>query len=95
MAAWVVATCGCLIVIMGISTVNGWHAAQYGKPVLAGWGAVALGCGLGVEALPRLLGWSSRVGFLFATVGAGFVVVGAISQLLSRPAGKRRHHRGS
>jgi cbb3-type cytochrome oxidase subunit 3 len=90
MTAWIMVICGCFIAVLGVLTRNGWRAAQYSRPVLAGWGTVAMGGGLAVDGLPRLLGWSSGVGFVWATVGLGLVVLGVVGQILSRAGRKAR-----
>lgn len=94
MTAWIVVICGGFIGVLGVLTLNGWRAAQYRKPALAGWGALVVGGGLVVDGLPRLLGWSSGAGFLSATIGMGLVALGSVAQILSR-AGREQHPESS
>ncbi|SEF90784.1 hypothetical protein SAMN05216223_102439 [Actinacidiphila yanglinensis] len=89
MAAWVMVICGCFIAFLGVLTLNGWRAAQYRSPLVAGGGGVAVGSGLAIDGLPKLLGWSSGVGFALATVGLVLVVLGSAAQLYNRPGSKR------
>lgn len=90
MTAWIMVVCGWFVVSLGILTLNGWRAAQYARPAMAGWGAVAAGSGLAVDGLPRLLGWSDGVCFGLATVGLGLVALGSVGQILSRSGWRHR-----
>jgi hypothetical protein len=86
--------CGAFIVVWGVLALNGRRAEQYGKPRVAGWGLVAMGCGFVVDGMPRLLGLSAQAGFGWASVGMGVVAIGAVAQLLSRPVGRSPRSRG-
>lgn len=95
MAAWVMVICGCFIAILGALTLNGWRAAQYRNPLVAGGGALAIGGGLAIDGLPKLFGWSSGVGLAVATVGLVLVVLGSAAQLYGRPGARGRRMESS
>ncbi|MFD3451689.1 hypothetical protein ACFWVC_05870 [Streptomyces sp. NPDC058691] len=94
MTAWIMLACGCVMAAMGTSTLNGWRAAQYRQHHMAGWGAIVMGGGLALEGVPRLAGWSYRVGADLATVALALVVLGAVLQVLGRPVRAKRTANG-
>lgn len=95
MAAWVMVICGCFVAFLGALTLNGPRAARYRNPLVAGGGGIAIGGGLALDGLPKLLGWSSGVGFACATVGLVLVVLGSLAQLYGRPGSKRHRVKSS
>jgi hypothetical protein len=90
MSALAMVVSGCFIVFLGILTLNGWRAAEYRNPLVAGGGGVAMGSGFVVDGLPRLLHWSSGAGFALATVGFVLIGLGAVAQVLARPVSRGR-----
>lgn len=89
MTAWIMLACGCLIAAGGTLTLSGWRAAQYRHPRKAGWGAIAMGGGLALNGVPRLVGWSYEAAADLATVALILVVLGAVLQVLGRPVRAR------
>lgn len=84
MTALIMVVSGCLIVVTGLLTLTGRRAAYYRRPRAAGWGAVAMGAGLGADGVPRLAGWSSGTGLAVATAGLVLVLLGVVLQLRGR-----------
>jgi hypothetical protein len=78
MTAWIILVSGCFVAAMGTLTLNGWRPAQSRQPRKAGWGVVAMGGGLALDGVPRLVGWSSGVGVVLSTVAMGLVVLGVV-----------------
>lgn len=94
MTAWIMLACGCLMAAAGTLTLSGWRAAQYRHHLMAGWGAIAMGGGLALNGVPRLVGWSYQVAAGLATVALILVVLGAVLQVLGRPVRARRTTNG-
>jgi hypothetical protein len=80
MTAWIMLASGCFIAVLGALTANGWRAAQYRQPRKAGWGRVAMGGGLALDGVPKLVGWPSEIGAALSTVALGLVVLGVVLQ---------------
>ncbi|SEO57112.1 hypothetical protein SAMN05216267_103128 [Actinacidiphila rubida] len=80
MTAWIIVGSAVCVIVLGVLVLNGWRSAQYRHPLVAGWGGVAVGCGLALDGLPKLLGWSAHTGLAMATAGGILVVCGAAAQ---------------
>lgn len=89
MTAWIMLACGCLSAVRGALTLSGWKAAQYRNHQKAGWGAIAMGGGMALNGVPRLVGWSYEVAANLATVALILIVLGALLQVLGRPVRAR------
>lgn len=78
MSAWIMLGSGCVLVILGVLTLNNRGTAAYAPSQRAGWGWIAMAGGPVLDGGPKLLGFPSGAAMVLSTVALGLVAVGAV-----------------